>query len=80
VNELMGAQNTHGADPALIVAWGGLTKPAEDLRRTQRLAIRVWTSEEVIDKLFEVYERLPDDMRARIPLKRTWILATDDTG
>lgn len=79
VNELKGAQNTHGATQALLVAWGGLTKPAEDLRRTQRLTIRVWTSEEVIDKLFEVYERLPDDMRARIPLKRTWILA-EETG
>ncbi len=45
VNELKGAQNTHGVDQALLVAWGGLTKPAEDLRRTQRLTIRVWTSD-----------------------------------
>ena len=48
--------------------------------RTQRLTIRVWTSEEVIDRLFEVYERLPDDMRARIPLKRTWILDVSEAG
>lgn len=80
VNELKGAQNAHGADQALLVAWGGVTKPAEDLRRTQRLTIRVWTSEEVIDRLFDTYERLPDDMRSRIPLKRTWILGADETG
>jgi len=80
VNELKGALSTHGANQALLVAWGGLTKPAEELRRTQRLTIRVWTSEEVIDRLFDVYDRLPDDMRVRIPLKRTWILAADETG
>lgn len=80
VNELKGALAAHGADQALLVAWGGLTKPAEELRRTQRLTIRVWTSEELIDRLFDVYDRLPDDMRVRIPLKRTWILAADETG
>jgi restriction system protein len=80
VNELKGALGMHNANQGLLVAWGGLTKPAEDLRRTQRLTIRVWTSEEVIDRLFEVYERLPDDMRARIPLKRTWILNISGAG
>jgi restriction system protein len=80
VNELKGALGMHSADQALLVAWGGITKPAEELRQTQRLTIRVWTSEEVIDRLFEVYERLPDDMRARIPLKRTWILDVSEAG
>ena len=40
----------------------------------------VWTSEDLIDRLFEVYDRLADDVRSRIPLKKTWILAGDETG
>lgn len=43
----------------------GLTKPAEELWRTQSVTVRVWTSEEVVDRPFEVYERLPEDMAAR---------------
>lgn len=80
LNQLKGALSTHGANQALLVAWGGLTKQAEELRRTQRLSIQVWTSEDLLDRLFSVYERLSDDMRVRIPLKRTWILATSETG
>jgi restriction system protein len=80
LNQLKGALSTHGADQALLVAWGGLTKPAEELRRTQRLSIQVWTAEDLLDRLFSVYERLSDEMRVRIPLKRTWILATSETG
>jgi restriction system protein len=80
LNQLKGALSTHGADQALLVAWGGLTKPAEELRRTQRLSIQVWTAEDLLDRLFSVYERLSDEMRARVPLKRTWILAVGETG
>jgi restriction system protein len=80
LNQLKGALSTHSADQALLVAWGGLTKQAEELRRTQRLSIQVWTSEDVLDRLFDVYERLSEEMRARIPLKRTWILAASETG
>lgn len=80
VNQLKGALGMHGADQALLVAWGGLTRQAEELRRTQRLTIQVWTAEDVLDRLFDVYERLADDMRTRVPLKRTWILAAGETG
>ena len=46
VNQLQGAVTSHQADQALLVAWGGLNKQAEQLRLTQRLKIRVWTDEE----------------------------------
>lgn len=47
--------------PGLLVAWGGLTKQAEELRRTKRLSIQVWTSEDLLDRLFSVYGRLSDE-------------------
>jgi hypothetical protein len=58
LNQLKGALSTHGANQALLVAWGGLIKQAEELRRTQRLSIQVWTAEDLLDRLFNVYERL----------------------
>ncbi len=79
LNQLQGAVTSHRADQALLVAWGGLSKQAEQLRMTQRLKVQVWTDEEILDRLFDTYERLPDTTRAAIPLKRAWVLI-QETG
>lgn len=74
VRGLQGAMASHKADQGLLVAWGGLNKPAIAAIRTDRLTIRVWDAEDVLDHLFNVYDRLPDETRTRIPLKRAWVL------
>ena len=78
-NGLSGAVRNNQAGQGLLVAWGGLAKPAEQARLSQRTVIRVWNAEDVIDQLLDVYDRLPDDVRASIPLKRAWVLI-DETG
>ncbi len=78
-NGLSGAVRNNQADQGLLVAWGGLAKPAEQARLTQRTVIRVWDAEDVIDQLLDVYDLLPDELRAAIPLKRAWVLI-DETG
>jgi restriction system protein len=79
LNQLMGAVKNNQADQGLLVAWGGLNKQAETLRMGQRLKVRVWTAEDVIDQLLDVYDRLPEDIRISIPLKRAWVLV-EETG
>lgn len=79
LNGLQGAIKTHRVDQGLLVAWGGLAKPAREALRTERLTVRVWDAEDVLDHLFTVYDRLPDELRAQVPLKRVWILI-DETG
>ncbi|MGW5238639.1 restriction endonuclease [Monashia sp. NPDC004114] len=79
VRGLQGAIATHKADQGLLVAWGGLNKPATQAIRTDRLTIRVWDSEDVLDHLFAIYEGLPAHVRAVLPLKRAWVL-DDETG
>jgi restriction system protein len=79
LNQLQGAVKNNQADQGLLVAWGGLNKQAETLRMSQRLKVRVWNDEDVIDQLLEVYDRLPEDIRVGIPLKRAWVLL-EETG
>jgi restriction system protein len=79
LNQLQGAVTSHQADQALLVAWGGLSKQAEQLRMTQRLRVQVWTDEDVLDRLFDTYERLPDTTKSMLPLKRAWVLV-QETG
>ena len=74
IRGLQGAMASHKADQGLLVAWGGLNRPATAAIRTDRLSIRVWDAEQVLDQLFAVYEDLPDETRARLPLKRAWVL------
>ena len=70
---------SHQADQALLVAWGGLNKQAEQERRTQRLKVQVWNDEDVLDRLFDAYDHLPEATRQAIPLKRAWVLV-QETG
>jgi restriction system protein len=79
LNQLQGAVTSHQADQALLVAWGGLSKQAEQLRLTQRLKVRVWTDEDVLDHLFATYGDLPEATRAALPLKQAWVLV-QETG
>ncbi len=70
-------QDTH-ADHGLVVSWGGFTNAVR--RRTNELffRVRLWGREELVDNLFATYDRLPEDIRAELPLRRTWTLVLDD--
>ena len=62
-------------DPeGLLVAWGGINGPVQREVRTNRLTLRVWDADEIVNRLLTAYGRLPDNMRARIPLKQAWVL------
>lgn len=77
VRGLQGAMLSHRADQGLLVAWGGITKEAKAEIRKDRLTMRVWDADDLLDQVFEVYESLDDSLRAQIPLKRTWVLVDD---
>jgi restriction system protein len=74
VRGLQGAMLSNRSDQCLLVAWGGITKDARREIRTDRLSMRIWTADDLLDQLFDVYEHLPDETRSRIPLKRAWVL------
>lgn len=78
VRGLQGAMLSHRADQGLLVAWGGITKDARAEIRKDRLTMRVWDADDVMDQIFEVYEKLSEDLRAEIPLKQAWVLIESD--
>lgn len=75
VSQLHGVMATYGARQGLLVAWGGLSKPAQDTLKTSQLRIRVWQASDVVESVLGQYERLDDEIRSRLPLKRVWMLA-----
>lgn len=79
VRGLQGAMLSNRSEQGLLVAWGGITKDARREIRTDRLTMRVWDADDLLDQLFEVYDRMPEENRRAIPLKHAWVL-DDEAG
>lgn len=74
---LIGAVQDAHADQGLLVSWGGYKRTVDQRRNELFFRIRLWGRDEVLDALFEVYDRLPEAIRAELPLKRAWMLVPD---
>lgn len=59
VAQLHGAVTRNSADQGLLVAMGGVTKPAEHQLVGQKFRIAVWDSERLQRAIFDNYEALP---------------------
>jgi restriction system protein len=78
LNQLIGSmQNVH-ADQGLLVAWGGFKSSVDREVATQFFRVRLWDQDALIGQLLEHYERLDEDLRAELPLKRVWMMAAQD--
>ena len=74
ISQLNGLVSTHGADFGLIATWEGLSRQARESIKHHRFRIKVWESSEIVAGYLKHFERLPEDIRSRVPLKRVWVL------
>jgi len=77
VRELHGVLTTHGADQALLVAWGGVNKVARQELRSQFFRVRVWDADDLLDAVLRNYDKLDDELRTDLPVKRIWTLVEE---
>lgn len=77
VRELHGVLSTHGAEQALLVAWGGVNRVAQRELRNQFFRVRVWDADDLLDAVLRNYDRLDEEWRSELPLKRIWSLASE---
>lgn len=77
VSQLMGAMSTYQADQGLLVAWGGITKQASQMLAQQYFRVRVWNAQDLLEALFRNYDRVSEEIRSEIPLKRVWSLVEE---
>jgi restriction system protein len=80
LNGLIGSVTNLGADYGLLVSWSGFTQPVRRKVNDQFFKIRLWSSDDVLEAVFRAYERLPEEIRKSLPLKRTWTLVLDEAG
>lgn len=78
VDKLLGAMTKFNAEDGLFVAWGGFKGNVQKELSTQFFRLRLWTQKELLEQLFELYDRLDEDIRAELPLKRFWMVAAQE--
>lgn len=75
LNQLIGAmQNVH-AEQGLLVSWGGFKSSVDREEPAQFFRVRLWDQDKLIEELLTNYDRLDEDIRAELPLKRIWTVA-----
>jgi restriction system protein len=78
LNQLIGSMQNVQADQGLLVAWGGFKTSVDREVATQFFRVRLWDQDALIAQLLEHYEKLDEDLRAELPLKRVWMLASQE--
>ncbi len=78
LRELKGVMKDFGADHGLFVSWGGFKDSVYKEARKSFFEIRLWSADDLIERLLQIYEKLPEDLRAELPLKRVWTLVREE--
>jgi restriction system protein len=78
LRSLQGVLKNFGAEQGLLVSWGGFKTSVVTEARRLYFEIRLWDADDVLAALFETYEKLPEDIKADLPLKRVWVLVPDE--
>lgn len=78
VDKLLGAVTKFGAQEGLFVSWGGFKSTVFKEMASSFFRVRLWTQKELLEALFATYDRLDDDLKAELPLKRIWTVAVQD--
>ncbi|SHK26466.1 restriction system protein [Roseomonas rosea] len=80
VLSLQGAMTNAKAATGLLVSLSGVTPPAQKILDDNFFTLRLWQMPDLLNALFRTYHRLPDETRARLPLKQIWIPVGRDEG
>jgi len=78
-SQLLGTMHAVGADQGLLVAWGGFKSTVEREVPRHFFKVRLWDQKTLLNQLFQHYDRLDEEIRAEIPLKRIWTVVPDET-
>ena len=78
VDQLLGAMSKVGAQEGLFISWGGYKPNVKKDLAPSFFKLRLWTQAELLEALFANYDRLDEDLKAELPLKRIWTVAAQE--
>jgi restriction system protein len=78
VDKLLGAMTKFGAQEGLFVAWGGFKSNVQKELAGSFFRLRLWSRKDLLAQIFTHYDKLDDDIKAELVLKRIWSVATQE--
>jgi restriction system protein len=78
VDKLLGAVTKFGAQEGLFVSWSGFKSNVHKEMAASFFRVRLWSQKELLEALFANYDRLDEDIKAELPLKRIWTVAAQE--
>jgi restriction system protein len=78
LDQLIGTMQNFHAEQGLLVSWGGFKPTVLRELPAQFFRVRLWDQQTLIDELVMNYDKIDADIRAEIPLKRIWTIATEE--
>ena len=73
-NRLQGNIGSFGAEHGLLVSLGDFTRAVRNENERSFFQIRLWGPNDLVEKLLETYDSLPDEIQSEIPLRNRRIL------
>jgi restriction system protein len=68
------------ADQGLFVSWGGFKTSVDKEKARQFFSVRLWDQQALIDQILENYDKLDEELRVELPLKRIWTVAQTEAS
>jgi restriction system protein len=78
LQSLLGCLSDTRAEHGLLVSWAGFTSAVRQRANELYFRVRMWGRKEVVDALLAVYDRLPEEIRSELPLRRIWTIVSDE--
>lgn len=78
LDQLIGTMSNFGADYGLLISWYGFKISVKREIPKQFFKVRLWDSKNIIDELFANYDKLSEEIKAEIPLKKVWMLNVEN--
>jgi len=76
-DQLIGTMQKVGADQGLLVSWNGFKSSIDKEIPMQFFKVRLWNRVDLIKEIITNYDKLDEDIKAELPLKKVWTLAME---
>lgn len=77
LDQLVGAMQNYRAEAGLLVSWSGFKTSVDKELPAQFFRVRLWDQDALIEEIFACYDQLDEELRADLPLKRVWAIASE---
>jgi restriction system protein len=78
LDQLVGKMQNVQAEQGLLVCWGGFKPTIQREISHHFFKVRLWDQNDLIDHFLANYDKFDEDLRAELPLKRIWTVASTE--